>query len=106
MTACVCGARAKYDHSCLRCLTRRPSHGDYAASSQLWSHKVETHYHPPAGLFTKGAEHIARVLLHDAASPGQAIRRLQFYINRAGRNLSGEVQSRLHHALRILERKL
>jgi len=109
MSRCVCGARAKYDSSCLRCLASGrhvAHHGNYASSPRLWSHNVQTHYHPPAGLFTKSAEQIARELLHGADSPGQAIRRLQFYINRAGRNLSDKDGARLHHAMRLLQQQM
>ena len=69
----------------------------------LWSHKVKTHYHPPEGLFTKSAHVIAKVLRKESADAGQAIRRLSFYINRAGHNLSSAARRKLHQAMRLLE---
>jgi len=69
----------------------------------LWSGDVRTHWHPPAGLFTESAETIARVLRGASADVGQAVRRLTFYINRAGHNLSTAARAKLRHAKRILE---
>jgi Protein of unknown function (DUF3175) len=69
----------------------------------LWSNKVKTKYHTSEGLFAKSAHVIARTLREGAADTGQAIRRLTFYINRAGRNLSSGARERLHKAVRILE---
>lgn len=45
-------------------------------------------YTPPAGLFTKGPRIIAQKLKADSDSLKQAMSRLNFYINRAGGNLS------------------
>ena len=45
---------------------------------------------PPEGLFTKDAETIARVMASKKVSPkgpGSAIRMIQFFINRLGKNL-------------------
>ena len=70
-----------------------------------WSGRVRTHYHTPEGLFTKSAHEIASVLHAGASNTGQAIRRLSFYINRAGHNLSSGAKKKLHHAMQILEGK-
>lgn len=69
----------------------------------LWSHKVKTHYHTPEGLFTRSAEVIASTLKAEASDTAQAIRRLSFYINRAGRNLTTKTREKLHKAVQILE---
>ena len=53
----------------------------------VWSATVKTKWKPPEGLFTKGATHIARVLAKNSSSLKQAMSRLNFYINRAGKNL-------------------
>jgi hypothetical protein len=68
-----------------------------------WSGKVRTHYHTPTGLFSEPAHVIARVLKEGASDTAQAVRRISFYINRAGKNLSSTVRRKLHHAMRILE---
>lgn len=52
-----------------------------------WSAAVKTKWHPPEGLFTKGKTEIARVLSQQSSSLKQAMSRLNFYINRAGKNL-------------------
>ena len=70
-----------------------------------WSSRVKTHYHTPEGLFTKSAHEIASVLHAGASNTGQAIRRLSFYINRAGHNLSSGAKKKLHRAMQILEGK-
>jgi hypothetical protein len=53
-----------------------------------WSHNVKTDStYPPAGIFTKDAETIARVMSSPEVSPkgiGSGIRMVQFCINRAG----------------------
>lgn len=75
-----------------------------SSGRRIWSGKVSTRWTPPVGLFTKGAETIAREVLHghdgDLASSVSAI---NFYINRAGRNLSERDLARLRHARRIIQ---
>lgn len=80
---------------------KRGLHRRYGKSK--WSSRVRTHYHTPEGLFTKSAHEIARVLKSGASGTGQAIRRLSFYVNRAGHNLTGAAKKKLHHVMRILE---
>src|SRR5919108_2008494 len=57
-----------------------------------WSGAVTTDStHPPAGLFTKDAATIARSLASPRVSPkgpGSGMRMLNFFVNRAGRQLS------------------
>ena len=61
---------------------------------KLWSKNVteKAKYHPPEGLFTKSGETIAKTLLDDSDSPGQAMKRLTFYMNRAGENLENKAE--------------
>ena len=72
-----------------------------------WSHEVKTvSTFPPAGLFAKGAKTIARVMASKKVSPkgiGSGIRMIQFFINRAGKNLSPERKEVLQEAKRILQ---
>ena len=84
-------------------MARRALHRRFGKSK--WSSRVRTHYHTPEGLFTKSAHEIASVLHAGASNTGQAIRRLSFYINRAGHNLSSGAKKKLHHVMQILEGK-
>ncbi len=69
--------------------SRKKSH--HKGSDRKWSSKVKTvSTYPPKDLYTKDAETIARVMATKKVSPkglGSAIRMVQFYINRAGKNL-------------------
>jgi hypothetical protein len=72
-----------------------------------WSRRVKTiSTFPPAGLYLKDAETIARVMATKKVSPkgiGSGIRMVQFYINRAGKNLSPERRQVLEEAKRMLQ---
>ncbi len=78
--------------------------------TKKWSHNVTTvSTFPPEGIFTKDAETIARVMARPEVSPkgiGSAIRMVQFYINRAGRNLPDDRKAELEKAKEILREKL
>jgi len=84
---------------------RSHARGDVAK----WSHKVTTvSTFPPPGLYTKDAQTIADVMATKKVSPkglGSAIHMVQFYINRAGKNLSPERRDELEKAKRILKEK-
>jgi hypothetical protein len=61
---------------------------------------------PPAGLFTKDAATIARVMASKRVSPkglGSAVRMVQFFMNRAGKNLSARRRRELQRAKEILQ---
>jgi tRNA(adenine34) deaminase len=74
-----------------------------------WSHKVKTvSTFPPQDLFTKDAEMIARSMASKKVSPkgiGSGIRMVQFFINRAGKNLPAERKEELEKAKHILQDK-
>jgi hypothetical protein len=78
--------------------------------TKKWSHNVTTDStYPPQGIFTKDAETIARVMSSPEVSPkgiGSGIRMVQFFINRAGKNLSPERKTELEKAKRIMQAKL
>lgn len=80
------------------------------AKSKRWSHKVTTvSTFPPAGLFTKKAETIARSMASKKASPkgiGSGIRMIQFFINRAGRSLPASQKRELEKAKHILQDRM
>jgi tRNA(adenine34) deaminase len=78
-------------------------------SDSKWSSKVQTvSTYPPKDLYTKDATTIARVMATKKVSPkglGSAIRMVQFYINRAGKNLSAMRLRELEKAKRLLQEK-
>ena len=64
---------------------------------------------PPAGLYTKDAKTIARVMASKKVSPkgiGSGIRMIQFFINRGGKGLSASRRRTLERAKRILQERL
>ena len=77
--------------------------------SKRWSSKVKTDSTKPApGIFKKSAKAIAANLEKKSVSPkgpGQAMRMLSFYENRAGKNLPAERKRTLEHAKDILREK-
>lgn len=81
-----------------------------AKKSRKWSHQVTTvSTFPPEGLYTQDAKTIARVMASKRVSPkgiGSAIRMVQFYINRAGKNLSPERLQELEQAKQLLQKRL
>lgn len=79
-------------------------------SDPKWSHKVTTvSTYPPKDLYTKDAATIARVMATKKVSPkdlGSAIRMVQFYINRAGKNLPAARRRKLEKAKHLLQEKV
>jgi tRNA(adenine34) deaminase len=78
-------------------------------TDRKWSAKVKTvSTFPPEGLYTKDAETIARVMATSKVSPkglGSAIRMVQFYINRAGKDLPASRKRELEKAKRLLQER-
>ena len=78
-------------------------------NDKRWVRKVKTvSTSPPAGLFTKNAKTIARVMATKKVSPGgigSGIRMIQYFINRAGKGLSATRRRELERAKRILQRR-
>jgi tRNA(Arg) A34 adenosine deaminase TadA len=72
------------------------------ATKKKWSAKVDTDStHPHEGLFNEDAATIARELASQKVSPkgpASGMRMLNFYINRAGENLSSERHAELEKA--------
>jgi tRNA(adenine34) deaminase len=79
-------------------------------AKKKWSYKVKTNStHPPEKLFTKDAKTIARGMLSKKVSPrgiGSGIRMIQFFINRAGKNLPRGQRAELEKAKKIMREKL
>jgi len=78
--------------------------------SRRWSAKVKTDStKPSAGLFKKSAKAIATELASKKDSPkgpAQAMQMLNFYENRAGKNLSAERKNTLERAKELLHDKV
>jgi tRNA(adenine34) deaminase len=78
--------------------------------TKRWVRSVKTvSTFPPQGLFTRDAQTIAKVMASKKVSPkgiGSGIRMIQFFINRAGKNLSPQRKQELEKAKQILQAKL
>jgi hypothetical protein len=71
---------------------------------ELWSGKVKTKWKPKAGIFSTGsAEEIASYLKSESNDLKQAMGRLNFYLNRAGKNLSPERKKIIEAAKKKLQ---
>ena len=74
-----------------------------------WSHNVKTvSTFPEEGLFKKDGETIARSMASKKVSPkgiGSGIKMVQFFINRAGKNLPASQKRELEKAKKILQAK-
>jgi len=72
-----------------------------------WARTVKTDStHPPVGTFTKSGKEIARIMARKSVSPGgigSAIKMVQMFINRGGRDLSAARKRELEKAKRILQ---
>lgn len=66
--------------------------------AEQWSKNVETEWHAPEGFFKRSADQIASGLKANSDDLKQAMSRLNFYINRAGSNLSSSDKARLESA--------
>lgn len=80
------------------------------ASSKRWVANVNTDStHPPEGLFNRRAATIARSLASKRVSPkgpSSGMRMLNYFINRAGRNLSATRRQELEKAKKLLSLKI
>ena len=81
-----------------------------AGKVNRWSGKVKTvSTFPPPGLFNKDAKTIAQSLASKKVSPkgpGSGMRMLTFYLNRAGKNLSGARKAELEKAKKLLSARV
>jgi hypothetical protein len=76
-------------------------------AKEKWSADVTKHekWHAPEGFFERSAESIANGLMRSAkGDAAKAQRRLTFYRNRAGKNLSSEDSSKLKHAADLIHK--
>lgn len=72
----------------------------FEVSKRFWSKTVTEHekWHPPEGFFLQAADKIASGLKSASKDYKTAMSRLNFYINRAGKNLADIDKSRLENA--------
>ena len=71
--------------------------------AKKWSGKVSTKWKPEPGFFEQSAAKIAAGLLAASKDEAQAMQRLNFYMNRAGKNLDEKDVKRLEAAKAKLE---
>ena len=71
----------------------------------LWSGKVKSKWEAPEGLFEKSASAIASTLAKASKNLKQAMSRLNFFINRAGKNLSKKRKAELEKVKGLLRKK-
>lgn len=70
---------------------------------ELWSGKVKTKKHPKEGLFATGsATEIAKWLKKEHEDLKGAMGALNFYVNRAGKNLSDTEKAKMAHVKSLL----
>lgn len=78
-------------------------------TKKRWSANVKTvSTFPPPGTFKKNADEVARIMASKRVSPkgiGSGIKMIQFYINRAGKNLPEQRERELKKAIAILQEK-
>jgi hypothetical protein len=79
------------------------------AKPKKWIRSVRTvSTNPPKNLFTRDAQTIAKTMGQKSVSPkgiGSGIRMIQYFINRAGKNLSMNQKRELEKAKTILQKK-
>lgn len=80
-----------------------------ARGGKRWVRTVRTESTaPPPKTFAGSAEHIARTMASKRVSPkglGSGIRMIQYFINRAGKNLPATRRRELERAKRILQQR-
>jgi tRNA(adenine34) deaminase len=79
------------------------------SDAKKWVRGVKTvSTYPPKGLFTKDAQTIAKAMASKKVSPkgiGSGIRMIQYFINRAGKNLPSGRKRELEKAKHLLQQK-
>jgi Protein of unknown function (DUF3175) len=78
-------------------------------ANKRWVARVKTvSTFPPRDTFNQDAETVARVMASKKVSPkgiGSGIRMIQYFINRAGKNLAASRKRELEKAKRILQER-
>lgn len=71
---------------------------------KLWSDKVRIKWEAPEGLFTKSANEISKAIIKGHKDLVSAMGSINFYINRAGHNLSRERKNTLEKVKTLLRK--
>lgn len=72
-------------------------------AKKKWSGKVDAEWEPKENFFKGSAKSIASGLKKNSKDLKQAMSRLNFYINRGGKNLSADDKERLNTAKETLK---
>lgn len=71
-----------------------------------WSSKVDADFHPKEGIFTKSAEEIVNYLVKKHKNLKKVMSEVNFYVNRAGKNLSSDDRSKFDRVKELVQKKL
>jgi tRNA(adenine34) deaminase len=101
-------ARRRKTHRSSQKIPRRSNARSHTkGTDRRWLSKVKAvSTFPPKDVFTKDAETLAKTMASKKVSPkglGSAVRMVQFFINRAGKNLAASRKRELERAKRILQ---
>jgi predicted polyphosphate/ATP-dependent NAD kinase len=75
-------------------------------TEEKWANKVHEKFHPPAGTFKeKSAEEIAKIISQNWTAGAQTtMARLNFFLNRGGKNVSPEIRKKVEKAKEIVHK--
>ena len=76
----------------------------FLINEKMWSSKVKTKWEPPKDLFTKSSNKIASALISASSDLKQAMSRVNFYVNRAGENLTDKDIKKFNKVKEILRK--
>jgi hypothetical protein len=73
-------------------------------AEEKWAQKVKEKFHPPEGTFSeKSAEEIARIISQNwEAGLQKTMARLNFFLNRGGKNITPEIRKKVERAKDIV----
>jgi hypothetical protein len=74
-------------------------------NNKNWSDEVQTKFTPKKDIFKQSSEEIAEYFYNNSKDLKQALARINFYLNRAGKNLKLEDKTRIEKAKDILRSK-
>ncbi len=77
----------------------------YLTEGEKWSSDVETKWTPPEGLFSTGSSQEIADTLSKGSDLKTAMSRLNFYLNRAGKNIKTKDRTRVEKAKPLIQKK-
>jgi hypothetical protein len=73
-------------------------------TEEKWANKVKEKFHPPEGTFKTSPENIAKVISQNwTAGLKTTMARLNFFLNRGGKNVPPEIRKKVEKAKEIVE---